>query len=82
MKCWNTKFGMVKLGTLNPEHQIQNGKTQKAKSGTRTYRTVLSDTIAKPGIVKHGIPNLENYLQTMWTAPLRNTYNGVTGMWK
>ena len=80
MKCWNTKSGIVKLGTLNPERQNRNGKTQNAKSGTRTYRTVLSGTIAKPGIVKHGTPNLENYLQTMWTAPLRDTYNGVTGM--
>ena len=63
------------------QHQTQNGKirnigngtakTWNTKSRTLIYRTVLSGEIAKPGIVKHGIPNLEKYLRFICTAPLR-----------
>ena len=81
-KCQNLcSFGrhVVKPGTEEqktpengmPEHLIRNGKTRKTKSGTPTYRTILLGGIAKPGIVKHGTPNLEMNIQTMWTAPLR-----------
>ena len=58
------------------EDQIRNGKSRNGKSGTPTYRIVLSDRIAKPRIVIHGTPNLEKYLRTMWTAPLKKKYNG------
>lgn len=66
----NTKSGTVNPGTLNLEKQIQNDKTQNTNPNTPTYGTVLLDGIEKLRIVKHGTPNLEKYLRTMWTAPL------------
>ena len=60
-----------------PKDQIQNGKTWNTKSGTPTCETVLLDGIAKPVMVKHGTPNLEKYLRSMWTVPLRKKYNGA-----
>ena len=59
------------------EHQIRDGKTRNVKSGTPTFGTILLDGIAKPRIVKRGTLNLEKYLRTTQTAPLRKKYNGV-----
>ena len=55
----------------NLEHQIQNDEIWIAKSGEPTCRTVLLDEIAKLNIIKQGASNLEKYMWTMWTAPIK-----------